>query len=104
MATSNGDEEASVIGEAGQRELHSVPLSVGARFEPRLATEHGNEPLTDVFEADTATRRGRRLGVAWVLDRNRQSLVTSRDVEANHSALEQSGNAVRDGVLDERLQ
>src|SRR5262245_30313315 len=103
IATRRRDEGVSVIGQAGHRQLDTVARVIGAGVEPGIGTEHGDQPLADVLEADAPARRSRRFSIARVFDGNRQAAVTPRDIEPNDTALEQAGDAVRHRVLDERL-
>src|SRR5262245_43102770 len=104
MATRSLGVDASVIGETGDGELDAEAFRVGPRRQPRLCAEHGRQPLPHVVEPDAPPRTGRRVRIARVLDRNRQTILLARDVQPNHTTIDQVRDAVRDGVLDERLQ
>src|SRR5262245_63897663 len=77
IATRRWGEAASVIGQAGHRQLDAVARVIGAGVEPGIGAEHGCQSLADVLEADAPARGSQRFSVARVFDGNRQAAVTA---------------------------
>ena len=89
---------------AGQRQLDAERPRLGAGVEPRVARRTSRVSRWRTLSRPTPRCRPRGASASRGFSIAIDSAVPARDVEPDHAALEQAGNAVRDGVLDERLQ
>src|SRR5208282_4830553 len=83
---------------------HSKARSLGARAKARLASVARFEALADVRESDAIAAARRSFRVEKVLDDDFERIVAAQRFEPNPAAVDEIGDAVGDGVLDEGLQ
>src|SRR5580704_2623508 len=88
----------------GQSQCHAVSIAFGFYGKAGMVAVARLQTLADVHQAYTASASRRSIGIETVLDRDGQCAVLRMDVEVNPAALDEIGDAVHDGVLDEWLQ
>ena len=62
------------------------------------------QPLAQQLEAESDAARARAIGIAGIVERDRQRLAVACRRQPDGAALDELADAVHDGVLDERLQ
>ena len=89
---------------AGQPQHHAVDAAARAGLEGRVLSVAHLEPAADVGEAHSQVVRRGRFGIEGVFHGDGNRCAGAARGEPDGTAFHQAGDAVLDGVLDQRLQ